>query len=197
MTPSHSKSTDSGPPTKESMSFADELERVMTAFGRAAVRMGIPGHLPESAIPFDKSAYWAMVCIGEAGPMRLSDLSVQLGLDLSTVSRQIRDLANAGLVERTPDPIDGRAMLLNLTKEGEKLQNSIAKVRRSRMDEVLEGWREEDMVELLGVLSRFTDGVARVSGKFACHGVPTHISQGKSESNSLASSQLTDNEAIK
>ncbi len=197
MVPTDSRSKNSVNQNKESMSFADELERVMTAFGRAAVRMGIPGHLPESAIPFDKSAYWAMVCIGEAGPMRLSDLSAQLGLDLSTVSRQVRDLANAGLVERTPDPIDGRAMLLNLTTEGTKLQTSIAKVRRSRMDEVLEGWSKEEMGDLLKVLSRFTEGVARVSGKIACHGVPTHISQSKAESNALASSPLTENETTK
>src|SRR5690349_3009588 len=44
--------------------------------------------------------------------MRVSDLAARIELDASTVSRQIKQLEDKGIVERTADPADGRASLV-------------------------------------------------------------------------------------
>ena len=50
--------------------------------------------------------------------MRVSDLAACVELDASTVSRQIKQLEDKGIVERTADPADGRASLVRLTDDG-------------------------------------------------------------------------------
>ena len=47
----------------------------------------------------------------EHGPMRSSCLVETFGVDKGAVSRQVRQLLDLGLVERRPDPEDGRAQL--------------------------------------------------------------------------------------
>jgi len=45
--------------------------------------------------------------IGDAA-MRLVDLSVAVGVSAQTITRQIKELHNRGLVSSTPNPADGR-----------------------------------------------------------------------------------------
>jgi len=54
----------------------------------------------------------------ESGPIRLGDLAGRLNLAQSTVSGLVNDLVGAGLVDRTPDPRDRRALVLALTADG-------------------------------------------------------------------------------
>jgi DNA-binding MarR family transcriptional regulator len=62
---------------------------------------------------------FALTRIGDFQPVRLSDLADQMGAGRTTVSRQVADLAAAGLVTRTPDPRDKRAATLALTPAGD------------------------------------------------------------------------------
>lgn len=50
--------------------------------------------------------------------LRMQDLSEQVVLSRSRVSRLVDELEREGLVERLPDPDDGRACLAHLTAEG-------------------------------------------------------------------------------
>lgn len=50
--------------------------------------------------------------------LRMQDLSERVTLSRSRVSRLVDDLAREGLVERRPDPDDGRATLACLTPSG-------------------------------------------------------------------------------
>ena len=54
-------------------------------------------------------------------PRRGSELGGLLGLDQSTVSRQVKGLCEAGLVGRAADPEDGRAYRIALTDKGRDL----------------------------------------------------------------------------
>ncbi len=55
----------------------------------------------------------------------ISQLSENLSLDKSTLSRTIDGLVNLNFIERTPDPNDRRFMKLSLTEAGEKVFNNI------------------------------------------------------------------------
>ncbi|TCL40195.1 DNA-binding MarR family transcriptional regulator [Anaerospora hongkongensis] len=59
--------------------------------------------------------------IGWAGAASLNTLSERLGVDKSTMSRNIDILVNSNLVSRTIDPDNRRAVTITLTDEGNKL----------------------------------------------------------------------------
>src|SRR5919202_5680997 len=55
---------------------------------------------------------------GQGGGGRLTDVAAGLKGAVPTASRQVRQLEDLGLVARTQDPIDGRAILLEVTAAG-------------------------------------------------------------------------------
>src|SRR6478672_4645285 len=77
----------------------------------------------------DGAAYGLLALLQDAGPLRAGDLVSRLGLDKSTVSRQVATLVDLGLVERTADPVDGRAQVLNPSAEGSARLARIRAVR--------------------------------------------------------------------
>lgn len=64
---------------------------------------------------------YALETLVELGPMRLSALANRLFLDKSTTSRVVNTLVRKGYVEQRPDATDGRAMLINATRQGQRL----------------------------------------------------------------------------
>jgi DNA-binding MarR family transcriptional regulator len=89
------------------------------------------------------------------GGGRLSDVAAGLKVAVPTVSRQVRQLEELGLVVRTQDPIDGRAILLEVTDAGvDALQRMRSEWQRT-VAGILESWPHKDR-ELLGeLLERF------------------------------------------
>ncbi|MBA3234244.1 MAG: MarR family transcriptional regulator [Propionibacteriales bacterium] len=86
--------------------------------------------------------------------MRVSDLAAKVELDASTVSRQIKQLEDKSLVERTPDPADGRASLVRLTETGRTSMESAFRRRRGRIKATLEPWSDHDRAVLQHLLTR-------------------------------------------
>jgi DNA-binding MarR family transcriptional regulator len=86
--------------------------------------------------------------------MRLSDLAAAVELDASTVSRQIKQLEDKGIVERTADPEDGRASLIRMTSEGRDVIQAAFRRRFERLKVVLEPWSQHDRDLLQDLLTR-------------------------------------------
>lgn len=63
--------------------------------------------------------------IGWAGAASLNTLSERLGVDKSTMSRNIDILVNSNLVSRTTDPDNRRAVTITLTDEGNTLFSQV------------------------------------------------------------------------
>ncbi|MBA2559334.1 MAG: MarR family transcriptional regulator [Propionibacteriales bacterium] len=89
--------------------------------------------------------------------MRVSDLAARVGLDASTVSRQIKQLEDKGIVERTADPADGRASLVQLSAAGHATMQSAFRRRFQRIQEVLVAWSERDRTQLQRLLTRLAN----------------------------------------
>jgi DNA-binding MarR family transcriptional regulator len=119
----------------------------------------------------DGAAYGLLVLLEDAGPLRASDLVARLGLDKSTVSRQIASLVDLGLVTREPDPADGRAQVLGTSPEGAARLSRVRDARRARWEADLSDWPVEDIAtlgDLLGRLNRLgeaRDGTAVVDSR--------------------------------
>ncbi|VBB06432.1 transcriptional regulator marr-type conserved site [Lucifera butyrica] len=63
--------------------------------------------------------------IGWTGTASLNTLSDRLGVDKSTMSRNIEILVNSGLVSRTTDPDNRRTVTIALTDQGQQLFQQI------------------------------------------------------------------------
>lgn len=99
------------------------------------------------------------------GALRLSDLAATIGLDASTVSRQIKQLEDRGIIERTPDPADGRASLVRLSREGRRTMQAAFARRFARIQAVLEHWNDADRAQLQSLLTRLAAELATANDR--------------------------------
>ena len=112
----------------------------------------------------DGSAYGLLALLQDLGPLRAGDLVARLGQDKSTVSRQVTKLVELGLVDRTADPVDGRAQVLAPSAEGSARLARIREARRARWEADLSDWPTDDVSTLAELLARInTIGEARES----------------------------------
>jgi DNA-binding MarR family transcriptional regulator len=103
------------------------------------------------------------------GPSRASDLASHLNLDLSTVSRHVASLHRQGLVDRSPDPADGRASLLELTGSGETVLRRAMDQRRELLTAALSSWTADERTTLATLLARLDDDLVTAISALAEH----------------------------
>ncbi len=96
----------------------------------------------------------------EHGPLRSSALVETFGVDKGAVSRQIQQLVGLGLVERGPDPDDGRAQLLGVTPAAREAMAEVSGKRRQLLADRLADWTEADLRALVDSLARYNRALA-------------------------------------
>ncbi len=143
--------------------LAARLERTFQLLGR---RIYLPSvrHLRATNPGLDKASVPLLGALEEHGDVRPSDLAVALELDLSTVSRQVHQLEQLGLVTRRPDGDDGRASRISLTQAGSESLASVRKNRAAMLDEVFHDWPTDERQQLLALLDRLLAGLTALPG---------------------------------
>lgn len=101
------------------------------------------------------SAYFLLAHVDEHGPLRASAIAEAMELDKGAMSRGVQHLIDLGLVDRTPDPDDGRATLLSVSPEGRTRLADMAVHRRKRLDERLSGWSDDELTAFVSELTRY------------------------------------------
>lgn len=107
----------------------------------------------------DGTGYAVLRRLSENGPLRLTTLAHLVGLDTSTVSRQVASLTADGLVERQRDPDDGRAYLLAPTPAGRDQLEQARDARCAVLRRLLGGWGADDRAALAELLVRLNDAL--------------------------------------
>jgi DNA-binding MarR family transcriptional regulator len=82
--------------------------------------------------------------IEDRGAARISDLACLDHCSQPTMTTQVRRLEDAGLVSRTEDPLDGRAVLIRITKKGRQVLTEARIDRAAVIDPRLEKLTAED-----------------------------------------------------
>jgi DNA-binding MarR family transcriptional regulator len=100
-------------------------------------------------------AYSMMMALNDSGPQRASALVGIFSVDKGAVSRQVSALLELGLIERTPDPEDRRAMILSITEEGSRRLAGLALARRHQLTTRLESWSDEELSAFVRSLARY------------------------------------------
>ena len=104
---------------------------------------------------------WLLGRITDTGPVRLSELADWQEVDRSTMTTEVRRLENLGLVERSSDPRDGRAVLVAATLAGAARHRQTKGTSRALYEQVLADWSEEDLQAAAKVARRLTETLER------------------------------------
>jgi len=85
---------------------------------------------------------------------RLSQLTGALQYSAASVSAMVSLLNAKGLVAKTQEPLDGRALSLSLTEKGRQLVFEIEEFRSKRVETILKGLDEGEKRILLGLIGK-------------------------------------------
>jgi DNA-binding MarR family transcriptional regulator len=97
----------------------------------------------------------------DGASLRVCDLAERLRVDAPTVSRKVRQLERMGLLGRSEDEVDRRAVRLQLTEAGRDAIDAVLRARRGWLAELLDDWSPEEQAAFARMLRRFAEGVAR------------------------------------
>ena len=131
----------------------EQLERELAVLLRRS--RAISREVARSVHPdLESEAYSLLVRLDDTGDARPSDLATFFGIGKPTLSRQVQMLERLGLVERTADPTDGRAVRLTLSATGLERVHAARQARRERLRERLRDWSPDDVEQLAGLVGR-------------------------------------------
>ena len=121
-----------------------QLRRIVTEI---ATRVS-PGMLP--------GAYRVFTTIARGEHVTISALADDLGADKGQISRTVRELEDLGLIARTPDPDDGRSVLLAPTPEGTARLAAARSPQQNLLQDALSDWPVDDIHTLTRLLHALT-----------------------------------------
>ncbi|GGV35534.1 hypothetical protein GCM10010495_60740 [Kitasatospora herbaricolor] len=105
----------------------------------------------------DDLTYPVLSGLARTGPRSAADLGREIGLDRTTVTRRADRLEQAGLLERRPDPADGRATLLALTDDGRTVVAATRQRLTDAVQDSLTTWPQSDARTFARLLRRFVE----------------------------------------
>ena len=142
------------------MQPVEEIRYLMLAVQREGNRM-----FAEALRPFDLTPSQAEVLriLQDRQPLSLVALGELLVCEIGSPSRLVNGLVQAGLVERTPSPTDGRMVTLSLTQKGQEMAIQVQHVENAMYQFMAGVLKDQSLPELQALLWRFIDG--RPSGE--------------------------------
>jgi DNA-binding MarR family transcriptional regulator len=113
----------------------------------------------------DRAGYLAMRVLDGLGPVSTNALAQALGLDASTVTRQVAALERDGLVARRPDPADGRSSTITLTPAGLRSMCEVEEERRRRIEALVRDWDDAEQAGLAAALTRLNSSLVETAAR--------------------------------
>lgn len=132
----------------------DRLQYQIALFARRAERVRMGG-VGEQRNSMDRAAYLLLNRLEQQGPVGVKALAQAMGIDSSTVTRQVAPLVDGGLVDRVPNPNDGRAVLLELSARGRQRLEEVRLSRQELMRILVSDWPEEQRAQFCELLTQF------------------------------------------
>jgi DNA-binding MarR family transcriptional regulator len=117
--------------------------RLRLAIARTARRLR-----QETAAELSPSLAAALATIEAHGPLTPSELADRERVQRPTATRIVGRLSDAGLVDRTSDPSDGRVSLVSATPQGRQLLGRLRKRKNAYLAKRLSDLDSEDLATL-------------------------------------------------
>jgi DNA-binding MarR family transcriptional regulator len=109
---------------------------------------------------FNFSTLSVLHTLSRSGPLRLTDLLATEQLKQPALTSLVAKLEQDGLLQRRPDPTDGRAMLLSLTRAGRQVVRSRHTERVTKLSRLVDRLTPEErdvLASSIDVLNRLTE----------------------------------------
>ena len=101
--------------------------------------------------------YVLLAALEEAGPASQAELSRHTTIDRSDMVATINELADKGLVGRTPDPTDRRRNVITIIAAGRRHLNRLDKLLVKVQDQLLAPLTPDERQHLVNLLTRVVD----------------------------------------
>jgi DNA-binding MarR family transcriptional regulator len=95
--------------------------------------------------PAQQSALQSLLRLG---PVRMGELARFLRIRLPSATSAVDGLERLGLVQRSPDPDDGRAVVVQLSEHGQELTSQLIAARNAVLSRHLHELTDEDRLHL-------------------------------------------------
>jgi len=95
-------------------------------------------------------------------PLTMGRLSSELDVPLSTATRIVDGLVQAGMVERVNDPSDRRVVRVGLSENGRELYDAGMAYNKQRIAKLLDVFTDEEQDQLLKLMNKLFDAFADV-----------------------------------
>jgi DNA-binding MarR family transcriptional regulator len=123
----------------------DELTGVLESLLRFTTRLRAPGNVSLTAAA-------TLGTLARSGPVRLTELTASEQVTQPGMTQLISRLERAGLVERRPDPDDGRASLISITDAGRQVFEARRTNRAEQISALFAGLSPEDRAAIRSAL---------------------------------------------
>lgn len=100
---------------------------------------------------------FALVSIDPEEGTPSTALGPKMGMEATSLSRTLKTMEEKGLIERKPNPLDGRGVLIHLTPFGIEMRDFSKKVVLGFDDAVKENVSEEDLKTFKRVANTMVD----------------------------------------
>ena len=114
-----------------------------------------------AAIDGRRHHYVLLAALDEGGPASQADLSRRTTIDRSDMVAAVNELAERGLVVRSPDATDRRRNVVSLTAAGRRHLQKLDRILDQAQDQLLAPLSPADRRELVDLLTRVVDHHAR------------------------------------
>lgn len=109
-----------------------------------------------------------MYCVDAAcEPVSVARAAQELGVAMPTVSRALRTLESAQLIERRNDSADRRSVIIVLTDKGrELLQRNILRITDAA-DRIIERFSDEELSTMVRLQAKLAQGVSEIMAELS------------------------------
>lgn len=107
-----------------------------------------------------RAEYVLLACLSHFETLTAQDVSRISGRPRNTVGRAVHRMLHEGLLERTPDALDGRQATLKITPEGRAMHNKVAAYLIEQQEDVFSALSSEERHILSELLKKSALSVA-------------------------------------
>lgn len=136
----------------------------MIEYDLAFMVRGLDGVYRRRKYPVERAQYLLLLHL-LGGRRSSGDLATRLGLDHSTVTRQVAALERNGYVRRHANPEDGRSALIEATDLGRERCLEMRELRIEGVEAMLSHWSSEDRLKFAELIRRFNGVIMGLSDK--------------------------------
>jgi DNA-binding MarR family transcriptional regulator len=103
---------------------------------------------PKGNSELSLSAVRVLARLSDGGPQRISDLAAAERSSQPTITNHVKRLESAGLVDRTADPTDARAWMIDLTPRGTERLHEMRSIMGTKVEPYLAQLTPDDRAAL-------------------------------------------------